>query len=158
MTHGFRLSPRARKAVLTVHIIASVALLGDVACFCVLAVVGATTDDPQLAASTWTLLETFSLVFGIPLSFTSLGSGLLLGWGTRWGVVRHRWVTTKLVLNVSVILVGALVLGPSTAVMQTGAGGRETTLIVASGYDVLALSLAVGLSVFRPRLRPAAAT
>ena len=144
--------------MLTVHIIASVALLGDVACFCVLAVVGATTDDPQLAGSTWTMLETFSMVFGIPLSFTSLLSGLVLGWGTRWGVLRHRWVTTKLVLNVSVILVGALVVGPAIEAMQSGAGGRETTLIAASGYDVLALSLAVGLSVFRPRLRPAPAT
>ena len=79
---------------------------------------------------------------------------MLLGFGTRWGVLRHRWVTVKLGVILSVILVGAFVLGPAVEAMQTGAGGRETTLILGSGYDVLALSLAVGLSVFRPRLRP----
>ena len=157
MTQRLRLSPAARRAVLTVHIVASVGLLGDVAGFFALAVRGATTDDPQLAASTWTLLETFSVVFGIPLSFLSLGSGLVLGVGTRWGVLRHRWVTVKLGIILSVILVGSFVLGPSLQAMQDGSGGRETTLLLGSGYDVLALSLAVGLSVYRPRLRLRAA-
>jgi hypothetical protein len=34
-----------------------------------------------------------------------------------------------------------------------GRGGRETVLVVAAAYDVLALCLATGLSVFRPRRR-----
>jgi hypothetical protein len=97
----------------------------------------------------------FSLVFGIPLSFGSLATGLVLGLGTSWGVLRHRWVTTKLLLIVSVILVGALVIGPSEAVMVDGRGGRETVLIVAAAYQVLALCVATGLSVYKPRRRAA---
>jgi hypothetical protein len=54
---------------------------------------------------------------------------------------------------VSVILVGAFVIGPSEAAMDDGEGGRDTVLIVAAAYDVLALGLATGLSVYKPRRR-----
>ena len=50
----------------------------------------------------------------------------------------------------SVILVGAFVIGPSLVLMRDGTGGRETVLVLASGYQVLALVLATGLSVFKP--------
>jgi hypothetical protein len=36
------------------------------------------------------------LVFGIPLSFGALITGVLLGLGTKWGVFRYPWVTTTL--------------------------------------------------------------
>jgi hypothetical protein len=149
----FRLSPRTRRAVLTAHIVASVGLLGDVAALLATALRAATTDDPEFAHAAYELMSMFSLVFGIPLSFAALGTGLALGLGSRWGVLRHGWVTAKLVVIVSVILVGAFVIGPSTEAMIDGEGGRETVLIVAAAYDVLALSLATGLSVYKPRRR-----
>ncbi len=147
------LSTRARRAVLTVHIASSVGLLGDVAAVLAMNVRAATTDDPEFAGVTYQLLEMFSAMFGIPLSFIALGSGVLLGLGTKWGVLRHAWVAVKLGLLVSVIVVGALVLGPNTAAMRAGDGGSGTTLIIGAAYDVLALSLATGLSVFKPRPR-----
>jgi hypothetical protein len=148
-----RLSPRLRRAVLTTHIVASVGLLGDCAVLLATAVRASATSDAQLAASAYELMSMLSLVFGIPLSFASLATGLALGLGTKWGVLRHRWVTAKLLLNISVILVGALVIGPSEAAMVDGRGGRETVLIVAAAYQVLALCLATGLSVYKPRRR-----
>ena len=144
------MSPSVRRTVLTVHIIASVGLLGDSAGFLAVAVRAATTDDPALAASAYELLEMFSVVFGIPLSLISLATGLALGFGTKWGVLRHWWVTAKLLVILSVILVGAFVIGPSLALMRDGTGGRETVLVIASAYDVLALAVATGLSVFKP--------
>jgi uncharacterized membrane protein len=142
-----------RRALLTTHIVCSVALLGDVAGYLAVAIRAATTDDPGLAAASYELLEMFSLLFGIPLSFGALLSGLALTRVTKWGVRRHRWVTTKLLLILSVILVGAFVIGPSGATMREGGGGAELVLILASAYDVLALSLATGLSVYKPRLK-----
>jgi hypothetical protein len=144
-----RLSPSLRRAVLTTHIVMSVGLLGDCAVLLATAIRAAATSDPQLSASAYELMSMFSFVFGIPLSFASLLTGLALGLGTKWGVLRHGWVTAKLL----VILVGAFVIGPSEAAMADGEGGRETVLIVAAAYDVLALSLATGLSVYKPRLR-----
>jgi hypothetical protein len=148
-----RLSPSARRAVLTAHIVASVGLLGDCAAVLATAIRAATASDPELAASAYELMSMFSFVFGIPLSFTALGTGLALGLGGRWGVLRHRWVTAKLLVIVSVILVGAFVIGPAESAMIDGDGGRETVLIVAAAYDVLVLGLATVLSVYKPRLR-----
>jgi uncharacterized membrane protein len=145
-----RLSPAVRRAVLTVHIVASVGLLGDCALIVATNVRAATTGDPQLAASSYELLSMYSLLFGIPLSFASLLSGVALGLGSKWGVLRYRWVTAKLLLNLSVILVGALVIGPQTSAFADGRQGSTTTLIIASAYDVVALGLASVLSVYKP--------
>ena len=145
-----RLTPAARRAVLTVHIIASVGLLGDCALIVATNVRAAATADPQLAASSYELLGMFSLLFGIPLSFASLLSGVALGLGSKWGVLRYRWVTAKLVLNLSVILAGALVIGPHTSAFADGHDGSATVLILASAYDVVALGLASVLSVYKP--------
>ena len=147
------MTPRLRRTVLTVHIVASVGLLGELAGYFAIALRASTTDDPALAAASYDLLAMFSAAFGIPLSMLTLLTGIALGLGTKWGVFRHGWVTIKLGLIASVIVVGALVIGPSVDAMRDGGGGRETVVLVASGYDVLALSLAVALSVFKPRGR-----
>jgi uncharacterized membrane protein len=153
---GRRLSGSTRRALLTAHIIASVGLLGDVAAVLAINVKAATTGDPTLAAASYELLALFTVLFGIPLSFVSLATGLTLGLGSKWGVLRYGWVTTKLCLLLSVIVVGALVLGPGTEAMRSGDGGAETQLILGSAWDVVALSLATGFSVFKPRRQAAA--
>jgi uncharacterized membrane protein SirB2 len=92
----------------------------------------------------------FSLAFGIPLSMLTLASGIALGLGTKWGVFRSRWVTAKLILIVSVILVGALVIGPTNARLRDGADAGGGLLVMAAAYDVLALSIATGLLIYKP--------
>lgn len=144
-----RLPPSARRAVLTAHIVVSVGLLGDSAGFLAVALRGATTGDPGLARASYELLNMFAVVFGIPLSFAALITGLTLGIGSKWGVLRYPWVTSKLALIVSVILVGALVLSPALTAARDRAGG-QIALITAAAYDVLALTLATALSVYKP--------
>jgi ABC-type Mn2+/Zn2+ transport system permease subunit len=68
-------------------------------------------------------------------------------------VLRYAWAVAKLVLVIGVILVGALVLGPGTDAMRHGDGGAEGRLIAGAGYDVIALTVATGLSVFKPGRR-----
>jgi hypothetical protein len=147
------LSPRTRRAVLTTHIIGSVGLLGDVAAVLAVNVRAATTTDAGFASASYELLQMFSMVFGIPLSFAALITGLTLGLGSKWGVLRHVWVTAKLMLLLSVILVGALVIGPATNEMRAGNGDAETVLIAAAAWDVLALTVATALSIYRPGKR-----
>jgi hypothetical protein len=141
------LSRRMRRIVLTLHITGGVGLLGVCAVIVFADVRALTMDDPQ---PVYELMVSTPLL-GIPLSFLSLATGILLGLTSKWGVLRYGWVTTKLVLNVSVILVGALVLGPQTAAMADDGSGSEIALVVGSAYDVVALLLATGLSVFKPR-------
>jgi len=145
------MSRTARRALLTVHIVASVGLLGVIAADLAINVKAATTSDAELAAAWYDLLGTFTFLFGIPLSFTSLGTGIALGSTSKWGVLRHGWVATKLGLNLSVILVGALVLGPGVDAMRKGEGGAQTALIIGSAWDVAALALATTLGVYKPR-------
>lgn len=128
----------------------SVGLLGDSAGFLAVAIRAAKADDASTMIEMVKVLGMFAFVFGIPLSFASLLTGVALGLGTNWGVFRYPWTTMKLLLIVSVILVGALAIGPAlNATIQHGANATPR-LIAAASYDVLALGVATGLSVFKP--------
>ncbi|MPZ74871.1 MAG: hypothetical protein GEU74_16945 [Nitriliruptorales bacterium] len=140
---------RWRRALLTVHIIVSVALLGDSAGFLAVAIRSANADTTAAAVG-WDTLNMFSMVFGIPLSATALLSGVALGLGTKWGVFRYPWVTTKLLLIASVMVAGTVVIGPGLEQAQRGAAIGEAQLIAGAAYDVVALSVATALSVYKP--------
>jgi hypothetical protein len=142
-----------RRALLTAHIALSVALLGDVAGFLAVAIRAAGLDDPEQARAHYDVLALFSIAFGIPLSFGSLLTGIAIGLTGKWGVLRYPWTIAKLLLIVSVILVGSFVLGPSVEAMRNGTGGTEARVIAGAAWDVAALLLATGLSVYKPGRR-----
>ena len=141
-----------RRALLTVHIVVAVGLLGDSAGFLAIAIRGAATDNPQLASSSYELLRMFSYVFGIPLSFATLATGIGLGLTSSWGVLRYPWTIGKLLLVVSVIVVGALVIDGALNELRDGGDG-ETALIAAATWDVIALTTATALAVYKPGRR-----
>jgi hypothetical protein len=150
-----RLGPRARKLALTIHVAASVALLGTTAATLVLGLRAALTDDGELAHATYRLMETLSLALNIPLSFTALGSGIVVGLGSRWGVLRYRWVTSKLVLLLGVIAVGALVSGAGVGEALEATPGSESAsvqwrIVASTGTALVALLSATVLSVYKP--------
>jgi hypothetical protein len=131
----WRLPRQARHALLTAHIVVSVGLLGDTVGYLTIAARAATDDDPAAMRQSAHILNLFSMLFGIPLSFAALLTGIGLGLGTRWGVLRHPWVVAKLALVLSVLLDGV---------------DRTRTLVIAATYDVIALTTATALSVFKP--------
>jgi hypothetical protein len=146
-TRPRRFGRRTRNVVLTLHIVVSVGLLGDSAGFLAVAIRRAASDDPAFIDAAHDLLGTFALFFGIPLSFLALLTGVALGLGTPWGVFRHPWVIAKLVLIVTVIVVGATVLRP---VLADDTATGDVPLIVGAAYDVAALATATALAVFKP--------
>jgi hypothetical protein len=152
MTISTTVVRRARKPLLVLHIAASVGLMGAV-CSGVLIAVAAATARVE-GDSAYELMSLQSAVFGIPLSFASLFSGIALGRATRWGTLRYRWTTGKLALQLLVILNGALVLGPTVSARLDGEGS-PWFLVLAESASVAMLLLAVVLSVFKPggRLR-----
>ena len=143
-------SPPALKVFLTLHIIVSVGLLGDSAGYLAVAIHGSAATDPATARASYQILQMFAFVFGIPLSFAALLTGMLLSLGTKWSVLRYPWVTTKLLLIISVIMVGAFVLKGGMDAMLTGRGGAEGRLIGGAAYDVVALTIATVLGVCKP--------
>jgi Predicted integral membrane protein (DUF2269) len=142
-----RFGRRLRNTMLTAHIVVSVALLGDSAGFLAVAIRRAASDDPAFVDAAHDLLGTFALYFGIPLSFLALLTGIALGLGTPWGVFRYPWVVAKLVLIITVIIVGATVLRP---VLSDDTNAGDAPLIVGAAYDVTALTVATALGVFKP--------
>ena len=129
----------------------SVGLLGEVSAFLAIAARAAGTRDASLAAAAYDLLAMFQILFGIPLSFLALLTGLRRGLGTKWGVLRYPvGVTIKLLLLVSVILVGALLLGPSVDAIRGGDDGVEGRIVAGAAWDVVALTTAAVLSVYKP--------
>ncbi len=141
---------RAREAVLTAHIMVSVGLLGDAAGFLAISLRASKLPDHHAVLELGHVLNMLSMWFGIPLSFAAIFTGITLGLGSKWGVFRYPWVTTKLGLIVSVMFVGGMFIGPAEAALLAGKGDATHPLILASAYDVIALSLATVLSVFKP--------
>jgi len=145
-----RLPRPLRRPLLTLHIVASVGLLGAVSASLAIAVRAATTDDAALADAAYDLLAMSSAVFGIPLSVVALGTGLAMAIGGPWSVLRTPWVTAKLVLLASVMLNGALILSPALDTVRAGGADLGGRIVASTAWGVLALAAATALSVYRP--------
>jgi hypothetical protein len=156
-----RLSARARKAILTVHVSVSVALIGVTGSVLIVSLRAAGADTSADAHALYTSAQTLAFALAIPFSLTSLATGIALGMGTRWGVLTYWWVTGKLALQLAIILTGALVVRPSVqALIDSSAAGRPLgaarwELAVAGAANLIFAGTAVALAVFKPggRLR-----
>jgi len=94
-----RLSRRQRQAVLVLHIVSAVGWIGVDFALLPLVITGLTTDDGPTAAAAYRAVAIF-VPWTIPaLSLLIVSTGVLLGLGTKWGLIRHWWVTVKLVIS-----------------------------------------------------------
>jgi hypothetical protein len=118
-----RLPLRARRLVLVLHVISSVGWLGLNLGVLVLAVTGATTDDPQTQHAVYRVMGVLGDVLLLPISLTAFVTGLVLALGTVWGLFRHRWVVVKFWLTLIAVILTPLSLLP---------GIHETVAIVSS--------------------------
>ncbi|MGP4016288.1 hypothetical protein [Saccharopolyspora sp. 5N708] len=98
-----RLSPRAYKLWSTVHLVIAVGWLGVTLGKLVLGLAAVLTGAPPRAQSLYLAMDAIDIVFP-PLAIATLVSGVVLSLGTKWGLLRHYWVVTKLVLTVAVIV------------------------------------------------------
>ncbi len=112
-----RFSPRTRKAVLLLHILGSLTWLGLDVGLLALSLTGLTSDDPATVRAVYLAMSVLGTTVLIPAAILSLVTGVLLGLGTKWGLVRHHWVLVKLVLTVitAALTISALRSGLSQA-------------------------------------------
>ena len=140
----WRLRPRTRKSILVVHIASAGAWIGiDV----VMAVVifTALLGDDATRALCYQALELFA---GWPLvvaGLVCLASGVVLGLGTAYGLVRYWWVVIKLVINIVFVALVPVALRPE--VLEMAEQGRR----FAAG---LPATLAVGDLIYPPIVSP----
>ena len=93
------LTPALRKFALTAHVTSSVGWLGSVAGFLALAIAGVTAQDPQIVRSAYLSMHLITWFVIVPFSLAGFLTGLVQSLGTPWGLFRHYWVVTKLLLT-----------------------------------------------------------
>lgn len=154
------MGPMLRNAVLTVHVATSVGLLGAVAGFLALALIGLNSDSPHLVRSAYAAMQPLTTIVIVPLAFAALLIGVLQSLGTRWGLFRHYWVVAKLLLTILIIVVLSLQLesigrlADVAAVRALAAADLTQTRLsvtVHAGAGLIALLLPLVLSIFKPR-------
>jgi hypothetical protein len=148
--------PVSRKALLTAHVVSSVGWIGAVAAFLALNVVGLTTEDPALSRGMFRAMNVTGLYVIVPASLLSVLTGVLQGMWTPWGLWRHRWVATKLVVGLLATL--ALLLHQFTAVREAArraelgveVGGVGAQLVADASVAIAILVFATILSIYKP--------
>jgi len=152
------LRPRLRKAVLVAHLLSVATWFGVDVVVAVLVVTGMSAD-PATAGLAYRSLGTFVVGPMLTAALATLATGLLLGWGTRWGLVRYWWVLAKLVITLVLTVLIVLALAPMMPEVvvhgeQLAAGAAATgdvgDLVFPPIVSVTALSVATVLSVFKP--------
>jgi hypothetical protein len=108
----------------------SVGWLGVVFAKLVLGLAALTTASPTVATALYVAMNAVNVAFP-PVAIGTVVTGVLLSLGTKWGLLQHYWVATKLVLTVGVIVTAVQLTG---RIMAEGTAGS-----LSSGADVVAI-------------------
>lgn len=149
------MSPRLRKFVLTVHVVASVGWIGAVAAYLALVAAALTSEDDETVRAAFLAMELTYYVL-VPMALLALLSGLVQSLGTSWGLFRHYWIAFKFVLTLvaSVVLllnmrtVNSLADAAADDAAELPAAGHQ---LLHAGVGLLVLLAAVSLGVYKPR-------
>ncbi len=157
------LSPRARRTALVAHIVVSVGWIGLEVALLTLGVTGVATGDPQTLRAAYVAAGVLGAAFIIPTAAAAVATGLVLGWGTKWGVLRHWWVIAKLVITIALLAGGTVVVNRRIqeaadeattrslpALASDGVGDVAYPIIGATAVGTLLLIVATVLSVVKP--------
>jgi hypothetical protein len=149
-----------RKLTLTAHITASVGWLGAVAGFEALAVTGLASQDALVVRAANVVMERTAWFVIVPFAVASLGTGLAISLGTKWGLLRHYWILAKLLINVLAIvllLVHTRLIrllsraAAANTIFMDDLRGPRIQLVAVAGGALLALLVATALAVYKPR-------
>ena len=152
---------KMRRFVLLAHILSAVSWIGVDLVMGVLSFRGLSTDDPQTLATAYGGLAMFCVPLLLTLGLLTLTTGVVLGLGTRFGLVRHWWVVAKLVITVVLCVLVLVALQPTladaaaqTAVVDGTLPARLTdvrrNMIFPPLVSTSALLFASWLSVYKP--------
>lgn len=93
-------NPAIRRLTYATHVTSSLGWVGAVIVFIALALIGLTSPDETTTRGAYLVMAPAAWFALVPLAHVSLLSGLALCLGTAWGVFRHYWVVSKLVITV----------------------------------------------------------
>ncbi len=154
-----RLGRGLRRTTLFVHIVSAGAWVGIDVIVAVLVLAGRFGGDTATRGIAYQALGLFIVWPMLISGLTCLVSGLILGIGTKWGLVRYWWVAAKLVINVVLCTLIVVLLQPGMDDIRAygrdlSAGapthGSVSSLFFPPAVSLTALSIATFLSVFKP--------
>lgn len=154
-----RLSPTARKALLTLHLVTSLGWLGADLVLLTLGIAGLRGADPAVVYPTAALVVTWLFA---PLSAVVWLVGVASALLTPWKLLRWRWVLVKFVLTTVMLGLVLLLLRPNVqrlGELGAAAGTHERfDLVIAPTVSTTLLVIATVLSTYKPwgRFRRAA--
>jgi hypothetical protein len=138
------LGARTRKVVLVVHIVSAGVWIGIDVVMGVVIFTALLADD-NTKALCYRALELFAVWPLLTTGLVCLASGVVLGLGTKYGLVRYWWVAIKLVLNI--VLTALVLVALRPGVTEAAEQGRRFM----AGEAAL---LAVGDLIFPPIVSP----
>ena len=153
------LSRRWRRITLTVHIVAAGAWIGIDVIVAVLVFAGWFADDPDTRGLAYQALGSFVVWPMLISGLLSLATGVVLGWSTKWGLLRYWWVAVKLGLNILLCIVIVAVLQPGMDAVRghgraleagTTSGEDVSMLFFPPAVSLTLLTFATVLAVFKP--------
>jgi hypothetical protein len=156
---AFRLRRRARRTILLAHIAAAGAWLGIDVVLGVMVGTALVTGDAQQAGVALQSLGLFAVWPLVVVGLLCLASGILLGVGSTYGLVRYWWVAVKLALNVVLVVLVLVLLRPGVGEVSESA---RASLLAGTGPPAVgdlvfpplvsgtALLIAMALSVAKP--------
>lgn len=148
-----------RRWWLLAHVVCSVGWIGVELTILALGVVGRASSEQVVTRSCYVAAGILGEVFYFPAAALALVSGVVLGLGTKWGLLRYRWVALKLVLNIVLLLGGSLLVVPAfvtasdAAVRGEPVGRAAITLITAMTAGLTLLLIATQVSIFKPSVK-----
>lgn len=150
------LAPPARKALLVLHLVCSLGWIGAVLAYLALGI-SAATGAPERVRIAWPAMELVGWWVIVPLALATVVTGIAMGLATRWGLFRHYWVVTSLLLTVGATVVLVLHMpdvstvaarvGSASAAELSGLGGD----LAHAGIGLLVLLAVLTLNVAKPR-------
>jgi hypothetical protein len=129
---------RLRKALLIAHVVASVGWLGVSFAMFTLAVTARATARATARHSAYWAMHLLAEVLVIPVSLVALVTGIGTGLATSWGVLRYRWVVTKLVVTTVAVGLSVFALPTRTAVaLRASSAPVDTATVHRAGTDLI---------------------
>jgi hypothetical protein len=153
------MTPTFRKFALTAHVTSSVGWLGAVAGFLALAVAGITSQNGQLVRASYLAMHLITWFVIVPFCLASLTTGVAQALATPWGLFRHYWIVTKLLLTIVATIILLVHTQPIDRVAAVAAESglssgslRElrVQLVGDAAAALFVLLMTTALSVYKP--------
>lgn len=158
---AMQFSPSWRKALLLIHLICSLAWMGAIAVYLVLALKGLAGTTELGTRAAYLGMQDAGWAAVVPLGFASVTTGIFQALGTPWGIFRNYWVLVKLVISVVALAILMLHMGPTDTLARAAANGTwqmlvdlrgsRLQLVMDAALALLVLLVASVLGTYKPR-------